>query len=300
MNLERVDFAGASPDRCGEAPLWDPRALRLLWTDIPADVVYGLDPAPQERRPLCRGVNVSGIALDRGGLVLAGAGGLHLLDPQGRYRTLLSEHEGETLLFNDILAAPGGRLYAGTLYWGEEMEKPGCLYLLHPGGQVEVVDDGIELANGLALSPDDQTLYFADSAARRIYAYEVHPETGRLSGKRTLVRVPVEDGIPDGITTDAEGFLWCACWYGGQLLRFDPEGRLERRVPLPVLQVSSLAFGGPDYTDLYVTSAAEAWPSRLAPAGYEAAAPNQGGALYRLRPGAVGRAEHLAAFGTEG
>jgi D-xylono/L-arabinono-1,4-lactonase len=284
------------PDRCGEAPIWDRRSGRLLWTDIPADVIYALDPASGEASVAHRGVNVSGLALHAGGgLVGAGAAGLHVLtDPEPR--TVVTEDAGEPLFFNDILAAPDGRIYAGTLYWGEEMEKPGCLYLIGRGGTVEIVDEGIELANGLALSPDEHTLYFADSAVRRIYAYEVSAVSGRLSGKRTFVELGVEDGIPDGLTTDSEGFVWCACWYGGQVLRFDPEGRIERRVALPVQQVSSLAFAGPDLMDLYITSAAEPWPSRLAPSGYDPGAPNQGGALYRLRAPVPGRAEHVASL----
>ena len=294
------EILAANPDRCGEGPIWDPRSQRLYWTDIPAEMVHALQPATGERAVVSRGVGVSGLALDRGGgLILAGSGGLHLHHPDGGLRTLISEHQGEPLLFNDILADPAGRIYGGTIYWGEEMEKPGSLYAIHPTG-VEVVDEGLELANGLCLSPDDRTLYVADSAARRIYAYDVDPRSGGLSGKRTLVRLPVDDGIPDGMTTDSEGFIWCACWYGGQVLRFDPDGRVERRIPLPALQVSSLAFGGADYSHLYVTTAAEPWPSRLAPAGYDAALPDQGGSLYRIPAPGHGRPEHLAAFGAGG
>jgi D-xylonolactonase len=297
MSTNTPEVVLENPDRCGEAPVWDFRSGRLLWADIPADVVYALDPATGTKSVVSRGVNVSGIVLHAGGgLLLAGAGGLHVLEPDGRCRTLLTEHEGEALVFNDILAAPGGRLYAGTIHWGDEMEKPGRLYLVHADGRVEVVDEGIELANGLALSPEDRTLYFVDSAARIIYAYDVDPESGRLSGKRVFARVAVDHGIPDGLTTDADGFIWCACWYGGQVVRFDLAGRIERRLPLPALQVSSLAFGGPDFDELYVTSAAEPWPSRLAPAGWDAAAPDQGGALYRVRAGARGRPEHIAAL----
>jgi len=294
-------IAAENADRCGEAPIWDHRSARLLWTDIPADIVYTLHPATGQTSVASRGVSVSGIALDRGGgLVLAGSGGLHLLDPDGACRPIVRDHEGTPLLFNDLLADPAGRIYAGTIYWDEEMEKPGALYLIHPGGQIETVDDGIELANGLALSPDDRTLYFADSAARRIYAFEVDPRSGRLSNRRTLAHVSVDDGIPDGLTSDSEGFLWCACWYGGQVVRFDPEGCIERRVRLPVRQVSSLAFGGPHYGDLYVTTAAEPWPSRLAPAHYDPGATNQGGALYRMPAPVPGRAEHAVAFGPNG
>ena len=280
------------PDRCGEGPLWDWCESRLLWTDIPANVVCSLDPATGRVERLVEGVNVSAIALhEGGGLVLAGECGLHLFH-NGRVRPLLERWCDEPLTCNDILAGPHGRLYAGTLHWGEEMERPGRLYLLH-GTTIEIVEEGLELANGVALSPDDTVLYLADSALRRIYAYDVAPATGRLSNRRTLGTLTTEEGLPDGLTCDAEGHVWCACWYGGRVLRFDPDGRRERAVPLPVAQVSSLAFGGPDLADLYVTTAADPWPSRLAPPTWDPLAP-QGGSLYRVPSPARGRREHRA------
>jgi D-xylonolactonase len=176
------------------------------------------------------------------------------------------------------------------------MEKPGHLYLVEPTGTARVVDDGIELANGLALSPDSRTLYFADSAARRIYAYDVDPASGSLSRKRTFATFPVEDGIPDGLTTDTRGFLYCAMWYGSQVLRIDPDGRIEQRIPIPAVQSSSIAFGGDDLTDVYVTTAAEPWPSRLAPAGSDPGKMPMGGPLYRVRVDVPGRAEFVTGF----
>jgi D-xylonolactonase len=158
-----------------------------------------------------------------------------------------------------------------------------------------VVDEGIEIANGLGLSPDDRTLYFADSARRVIYAYDVAP-SGSLSRRRIFVKIPSDEGLPDGLTVDREGFVWCAQWYGAQVVRYDPDGKVERRLPMPVLQVSSLIFGGPDLTDLYVTTAADPWPSSLAPPGYDPKAPNQGGSLYRFRLDVQGRLDHRAAL----
>ena len=161
---------------------------------------------------------------------------------------------------------------------------------------MRVVDEGVEIANGLGLSPDDRTLYFADSARRVIYAYDADPATGDLSRRRVFVQVPRDEGLPDGLTVDREGFVWCAQWYGGQVVRYDPDGKVERRIAMPVRQVSSVIFGGDDLTDLYITTAADPWPSPLAPPGYDFSATNVGGSLYRLRTDIQGRPDHRAAL----
>jgi len=297
MSQDTADIETIADDgnRCGEGPIWDPRRRRLLWTDIAGAVTYEFRPASGQKNVLSRGVSVSAIALAQAGRLLFGsAAGLGLWSVEDGYRPILAVHQGETLAINDLIAAPSGGVYFGTVYWTSRMEKWGRLYFLDAGGGVRVVDEGIELANGLGFSPDNQTLYFVDSASRRIYAYDVHPRTGDLARKRTLATFASEDGLPDGLTVDAEGYLWCALWYGGQVVRLDPDGKLQRRVKVPALQTSSVAFGGDELDELYVTSAAEPWTSALAPAGYSAAAPGQGGALYRLRPGVRGKAEHVA------
>jgi sugar lactone lactonase YvrE len=286
-------------NRCGEGPIWDAERRRLLWTDIESALVYQLFPANGEKSVLSRNLSVAGIAPDRSGaLVFAGATGLHLWRGPDDCRTLAQEFEGETLTFNDLVAGPHGRIYAGTVYWGADgMEKPGTLYLFSPTGSVRVVEEGILLANGLGFSPDNRTLYFTDSAARAIYAYDVESASGSLSNRRVFVRVPDEEGIPDGLTVDSEGFVWSAQWYGAQVVRYDPDGRVERRIPMPVTQVSSVGFGGDDLRDLYITTAGESWPSPLAPNGYDFGSSNIGGSLYRVRLDTPGKQEHLADLG---
>jgi D-xylonolactonase len=286
----------ADDDRCGEAPLWDARSGRLLWTDIGASVVYQFRPGETSKTLVSRDLPVSGIALNRdGALVFAGATGLHVWRGARDYRTLVTEHDGQPLNFNDIVADAAGRVYAGTLYWDDNgMQKPGKLYLIERGVSLRVVDEGIELSNGLGFSPDNRTLYYADSAARVIYAYDVDAGSGSLSRKRVFTRVGGDEGIPDGLTVDSGGFVWCAQWYGGQLVRYDPDGKVQRRVRMPVRQVASCNFGGPDLLDLYITTAGENWPSRLAPPGYDYNAGNFGGGLYRLRLDVPGKPEHLA------
>jgi sugar lactone lactonase YvrE len=280
-----LEIVASDHNLCGEAPVWDAAGRRLLWVDLGSNLVY--QHADGKTSIVHRDLMVSGVALNSdGGLVFAGATGIHL-----HGRLLLAD------FFNDILPDARGRLYAGTLYWGADgLVKPGQLLLIDPGGAVRVVDEGIEIANGLGFSPDDRTLYFADSARRVIHAYDVDPATGSLSRRRVFVQVPKDEGLPDGLTVDREGFVWCAQWYGSQVVRYDPDGRVERRIPMPVRQVSSVIFGGPDLTDLYITTAADPWPSPLAPPGYDPKAGNQGGSLYRLRTDLPGRPDYRAAL----
>ncbi len=193
-----------------------------------------------------------------------------------------------------MIADARGRIYAGTIHWGPDgMQQTGRLYRIERDGSPHVVDEGIALSNGLGFSPDDRTLYYADSVARKIYAYDVDSESGDLSNRRTFVRVPDNEGIPDGLTVDAAGFVWSAQWYGGRVVRYDPDGAIERTLDLPVKQVSNVAFGGPELTDLYITTAGEYWPSPVEPAGFDRGTA-MGGALYRVRTDIQGKQEHLA------
>ncbi len=281
----------------GEAPLWDPSRQRLLWVDHWNKLVYQLYPATGAKAIISRDIHASGVALNYPeGMIFAGWEGIHLWHNAKTRRCIASEHEGEKLVFNDILADPHGRVYAASIHWGEKgMERTGHLYLLQTSGALRIVDEGIELSNGLGLSPDNGTLYFADTSARKIYAYDVDSRTGDLSRKRVFAAVPREEGIPDGLTVDSEGFVWCAHWYGAQVVRYDPDGKVERRIPMPVRQVSSVAFGGKDLTELYITTAARPYRDEaLAPIGYDFEAAHHGGALYRLKLDVQGKKTYFA------
>ena len=303
--MPEIELVCDDNNLCGEGPLWDAARGRLIWNDCASSLLYEHMPETGRRRVISSGLMIACAALNRDGrLVVAGSGGLHLWSRQDEFVTMLSEHGGEPLIFNDMIAEPTGGIYAGTIYWDAHgMIRPGKLYHIvadaggRAGARAQVVDDAIPFANGLAFSPDDRTLYFTDSAARTIYAYDMTPGDPELRRKRVFVRVGDDEGIPDGLTVDVDGFVYSAQWYGGQVVRYDPQGRIERRIRLPVTQVSSLAFGGADLRDLYITTAAEPWPSSLAPSGYDFKAGNTGGGLYRVRMETPGRHEHFAAFG---
>jgi sugar lactone lactonase YvrE len=283
----------------GEGPTWVPEGERLVWNDLESSLVYELVTATGARKIISRELMVAGIARNHDGrFVFAGSTGLHIWRGQDDYRTILANHNGEELFFNDIIADPAGRVYAGTLYWDVEanaVEKPGKLYLLDTDESVRVVAEGFEHVNGMGFSCDNKTLYFTDTLVRKIYAYDVDPDSGDLSNKRVLVQVPDDEGIPDGLTVDAEDHIWSAQWYGGQVVRYDPDGKVRERIAFPVKQTSSVIFGGPNLTDLYVTSAADYWVSSYIPTGFDKNAA-MGGSLYRVRTDIAGKPEYQAGF----
>jgi D-xylonolactonase len=159
-------------------------------------------------------------------------------------------------------------------------------------GTVRIVDEGFHLANGLGFSTDRRILYFTDSAARKIYAYDYREEDAKLSNRRVFVQVGSDEGVPDGLTVDAEGYIWSAQWFGGCIVRYDPDGKIERRIIIPAAQTSSLTFGGPELTDVFVTSAGYSDALPLAPRGYDCANRNVGGQPFHLNLGIAGKEEY--------
>lgn len=282
----------ADGDAFGEAPVWDARRQCLIWSDIASQSIYKYDPERAEKTVLRTGLAAFGLVLNAdGALIASGAGGLHYID-RCREPVLL----GEPLAYNDLIADAAGRIYTGSFHWADgEITKPGSLHLIDESS-CTTLDEGLTLPNGLGFSPDGRTLYVTDTFAHTIYAYDVEPSSGALSGRRVFASIPRADGMPDGLTVDSEGHVWSALWYGGRLARFDPGGRLNRILRLPVLQPSSVMFGGRDLDELYVTTAGKPFVSSFSPPGYDYDAPNQGGPLYRMRLGIRGLPERVSAF----
>jgi sugar lactone lactonase YvrE len=121
---------------------------------------------------------------------------------------------------------------------------------------VTKIDDGIICSNGPCWSPDDKTFYFADTFQEEFWAYDYDIDSGNVSNKRVFASTAADAGVADGSTVDAEGYLWNAQVIGGELVRYAPDGSVERRIGMPVKNVTSVIFGGPDLDEIYVTSMA--------------------------------------------
>jgi len=279
---------------CGECPIWDAEALRLYWTDSAGRQFFSYDWKTRQRQIILDRFEVNGCALhEGGGLVLANGSGIWYWDATVQPILLANELHDAELGINDCIADRCGRFLAGSCFYSTSSEYPlGKLFSVHVDGTIEVLDEGFHLANGLGFSPDGRTLYFTDSVARQIYAYDYDPATGRTRNRRLFVSVDTRGGLPDGLTVDAEGFVWSAEWYGSRICRYDPDGSLERRIPVPAKQTSSLAFGGPELCDLFVTSAARSEPTPVMPPGYDAQSGYFGGALFHIHLDIPGRPEY--------
>jgi sugar lactone lactonase YvrE len=241
--------------RLGESPVWDPRRQQLDWVDIYNRWVHQFDPATGRDRTFDAGEVVCAVALTEGDRLLLALRDrlafLHLAT--GTIDTLRQIELGRAdTRLNDGKCDPQGRFWVGSI-----SQEPGqaALYRYDPDGSLHVMEAGLTISNGLGWSPDGRTFYLTDSPQRRIYAYRFDPATGAISERRVLIDLGDEAVEPDGLTVDDQGNLWSALWDGWCIARFDANGKEIGRTPLPVQRPTSLAFGGPDLRDLYVTSA---------------------------------------------
>ncbi len=265
----------------GEGALWSKSDNALWFVDIKRDKIYRYDPATGGRRsydaPTAPGFIVE---LD-GGFVVGVQGGLHKFDPKtGDFEFWIAvETDLPGNRLNDGAVDPNGRLWFGTMD-NAEKEATGTLYRLDASGPV-AVDSGYVITNGPTFSPDGDVLYHTDTRHNTIYAFDMDAK-GNLSNKRVFVTVEPEAGHPDGPVTDAEGCVWTGLYHGSAVRRYAPDGQLLTAIHFPAPNVTKMAFGGPDLSTCFATTARKGMkPEDLA------AFPLAGG-LFRFEAGVAG------------
>jgi sugar lactone lactonase YvrE len=279
----------------GEGPVWDSRTSCLYFSNASGRGIYKLFENGHVE-VLSATVHASNLTLhENGGLVYVGSDGVSILTTDLNHQAIVSESDGNKLSkLNEIIADVNGRIYCGDECYKEGADyETGFLYRIDTGRTVSVVDDGFHLANGMGFSPTSDVFYVVDSVLHTIYAYDYDRFSGDIKNKRKLISIPKQDGLPDGMAIDNEGFIWVALWFGSAIMRFDPEGKLERKIKLPFTQPTSLCFGGKEMNEIFITSGAMKWKSKLAPVGYNY---DQfaGGMVYKLKQEIVGKPEYMA------
>src|SRR5271170_4946632 len=244
----------------GEGPLWDVEEQRLYWIDSFGMNVFRATPDGREIRAWDVPQKIGSMALRKsGGAVVSLARGFHFLDFRtGDVELIVDPEPGRTNnRLNDGKVDRRGRFIAGSMDTMEEGQN-GALYRLDPDFSLHKLDDKIIVSNGPCWSPDGSIFYFADTWTGEIWAYDYDQSTGVASNRRTFVKVDrSRGGAADGSTVDAEGYVWNALVYDGRLVRYTPEGKVDRVIDMPVKKVTSVMFGGPDLDILYVTSMAK-------------------------------------------
>ena len=271
----------------GEGPHWDAGSGRLLWIDITPGEVHWFDPETGQDTMVNAGTMV-GAAVPRedGGIVLAVPDGFALIDDDGTV-TPIADVEADVAgnRMNDGKCDSQGRFWAGTMDMNLA-EPVAALYRLGVDRSVETMVSDVILSNGLGWSPDDTLMYYIDSMRRCVDVFDYDPADGVIHNRRTVARIADDEWIADGMTVDSEGYIWVCVYGSGLVRRYDPEGAPDLEVRLPVSNVTSCAFGGPDLGDLYITTAAQLMSEE------ELREQPHAGGIFRARTGHTGMAPH--------
>jgi sugar lactone lactonase YvrE len=242
----------------GETPIWVPEEKSLYWVDIGRHEVHRIQTTTGKYesfkpampvRGLCRRTTNNWLIVTDAGLAFWDQGSdacEFIIDPYA---------DNPDLQFNDGMIDRKGRLIVGSFNCVELNAPDGSLYRLDPDRSLHKLDKDLVLSNGIAISPDGKTLYVAEMFANKITAYDYNAEAGTVGNRRVFVEIPKESGMPDGLTVDSQGFVWAAHWGGWRVTRYDPVGKLEREIRVPVELVTCIGFGGENLDELYITTA---------------------------------------------
>lgn len=290
---KRVEVIADTRCGTGENPLWHPDEKRLYWTDIPAGRLYRFDPADNSYEECYADRPVGGFTIQADGALL-------LFRDRGNVVRFHNDRITDTVIeslpdlddtrFNDVIADPRGRVFAGTMPWGSGAN--GRLYRIDTNGAWQVVGDGYRTPNGMGFTEDERSMYFTDTGAFRIYRFNYDADSGLITDQTLFTETSASEAVvlgrSDGMALDLEGFIWSARWGGSRVVRYDPNGHITDQVTMPAQKISSVAFGGEDLSDLYATSAGGDHPDIDDP---------HAGALFRIKPGVCGRPEYRSRIG---
>lgn len=239
-------------DRLGEGPVWSSVEQRLYWFDIKGLRLAWYEPATQQSGSFTLPMRASAAApRARGGLFIATEKGLATLDPLKGVIELVQPYElGPGFRTNDGKIDMEGRFWWSTMD-DDGGKRPGSVFRTDPGGKTTRVLTGIHIPNTVSFSPDGSKLYMADSKLQTLFVHQ----TADLSKVAEFAHTRGTKASPDGSAVDAEGYLWNAQWGGARIVRYSPEGKVDRVIQMPVEQPTSCAFGGRNLDTLYVTSA---------------------------------------------
>jgi sugar lactone lactonase YvrE len=291
MNVA-VERVGDLSCQVGESPVWHAREEAWYWVDIPDKRVWRLDHATGALRSWATSEMVACIAVaESGGLIAGmetGVFSLDLGDSEHAVERQLAQvnHPTGSMRFNDGRCDRQGRFWSGTMFLDMAQAKAvGSLYRYTTAeGLSAPVVEGLITQNGLAWSPDGRTMYLSDSHPDRrvIWAYDYDTASGTPFNRRVFVDMNEHrPGRPDGAAMDVDGCYWICANDGSAVMRFTPQGKLDRTITLPMAKPSMCAFGGPKLDMLLVTSIrvnmadTDQWP----------------GAVVMLRPDTTGMPE---------
>ena len=247
-------------NRLGETPIWVPEENALYWVDWGGEPTCRYVAGTGQFTTFPVGPAVTALARRAsGGLIAIAQDGIYGWDPKSnQYTRIIGQPNPDKphMIFNDAAVDRQGRLLVGTVNMDDPFSPEGSLCRLDPDGSFHELDTGYATANGIGFSLDSRTVYVADQRKWEIIALDYDPEKGITSNRRVFASIPEDEGQPDGLIVDSEGFIWNGHQGGWKLTRYAPDGKIERQIRFPVENVISFALGGQDLDELFVTTAA--------------------------------------------
>ena len=240
----------------GEGPFWDSKKQELYFVDISNKQVLIFAPSSNSVEAITFDQEIGAVLLDQNSeLIVAARDGLYAATRDGDLKTLLApiDFGDSSIRCNDAKCDANGRIWVGTMAF-DFKQGAASLYSFDSENLKEILSD-LTIANGLGWSPDQKTMYFIDSLTSRVDSFDFDLTSGELSNRQPFVTFSDPGVIPDGMTTDEDGGIWVALFGGSAVRRFDSAGKLTHTVSVPATQVTSCCFGGPDMSELYITTA---------------------------------------------
>jgi len=282
--MGRAEIALDCHNLHGEGVFWNDRDGRLWWTDIHGKKLWWFDPESKQSASMGMPDRVCCFAPRRsGGFIVAFAKSVAFFDPDSGLVSELCKFEPDqsTTRLNDGRTDRQGRFIAGGMNEGSGAPTS-TVIRVDPDGSTRTIISGVSCANSTCFSPDGRSMYFADSPAREIWAYDYDAKTGVPSNRRILADLKGDSGVPDGSCVDAEGAVWNAVWEGRRVIRILPNGSIDQVIEVPTLKPTCCAFGGAELATLYITS------SRLGSTPEQLAGEPSAGSLFAFKPGVRG------------
>ena len=253
-------------DVCGEGAVWHASHAAVYWNDINRFLIHRFTPADRCVRTWFFDEPVTALTLTDRPKVLAVVLGSSVIlwEPETdvRHDPIFRLEGWPKVRLNDARVDPRGALWIGSMRnnvnadgsGGVAGGQDGALFRLDPDGKVTIWRREIGISNTLAWSPDRRRFYFGDTLANVVRVYDYDEATGAIANERPFLE-GFARGLPDGSTVDSEGYLWNCRFFGGCIVRVAPDGTIDRIVEMPVKNITTCTFGGPDRKTLYVTTA---------------------------------------------
>ena len=290
--MNEVELLVDSGTLLGECPVWDVKENVLYWIDIDGHKINCYDPSSCNNETRKLPFKPGSLAIRKqGGLLLAMSNGFYNYDFTNEIlesRKCDPEPDRKDNRLNDGRCDPDGRFWVGSMNDLRRIQGQyeGNLYCYHPDGECVSQNLPVGVANGLAFSPDERYMFFADTMRETVWRFDYDKEQGKIRNQQVFLNLKNLSGKPDGACVDADGCYWLAHIYGWKVARYTPEGKLDREIQLPFPKPSMCAFGGSKLDTLFITSISTKPDSENGDNKYS-------GGLFAVNPGVSGILEPL-------